>query len=37
MELVVLNVDLGVPSPSLFAMFVFMAVVTTATTPVPQA
>jgi hypothetical protein len=40
MELVVLNVglDLGVLSPTLFAMFVLMAVVTTlATTPVLQA
>jgi Kef-type K+ transport system membrane component KefB len=40
MELVVLNVglDLGVLSPTLFAMFVLMAVVTTlATTPILQA
>jgi Kef-type K+ transport system membrane component KefB len=40
MELIVLNVglDLGVLSPTLFAMFVLMAVVTTlATTPVLQA
>jgi Kef-type K+ transport system membrane component KefB len=40
MELVVLNVglDLGVLSPTLFAMFVLMAVVTTlATTPLLQA
>ena len=39
MELVVLNVglDLGVLSPTLFAMFVIMAVVTTlATTPILQ-
>jgi Kef-type K+ transport system membrane component KefB len=37
MELIVLNVglDLGVLSPVLFAMFVFMAVITTlATTPI---
>jgi hypothetical protein len=40
MELVVLNVGLdpGVLSPTLFAMFVLMAVVTTlATTPIVQA
>lgn len=40
MELVVLNVglDLGVLSPTLFAMFVLMAIVTTlATTPILQA
>ena len=40
MELVVLNVglDLGALSPTLFAMFVLMAVVTTlATTPLLQA
>jgi Kef-type K+ transport system membrane component KefB len=40
MELIVLNVglDLGVLSPALFTMFVFMAVVTTlATTPVLHA
>jgi Kef-type K+ transport system membrane component KefB len=39
MELVVLNVglDLGILSPTLFAMFVFMVVVTTATTPILQA